>query len=580
MKGAGAGFLAADAADVPGGQDPTEAIALITSTCTGENQTVIDGECADDFVDSSKLPDYSEDLVRPGAPEGACFPTGRCFVDARKVEVDLAACTATVRGDVAKLNLALVTPDTGECLGEGRCLVPLDRGLSGWTVKGGAKPEGGAVVALAKGLCRKVSGGTQLVEAYSDLSSCAPKGEANPVCQETGASSVAEAGADTSTPGAQRIVALDGPIAVALAEIAAGAARLVVIGPRGVFSYAVPAGDDAVDHQLASIAVGGVSATAGRVVVTDRATGRAWYATALPNFTPRFPLGDAGGVLNAGTYVYPSLIWATGGSNGLLRYEDAENPQVSYIVPGDFTAVAPLAGYLGEGVLAGTATGKLFYCALGECGFPVILPGAVQSVAVYRTIGAAMAGEDVVILTEPNLTSKLPRQSITVAAGSPPHGMAIVPASGDKACLYFTDNDGKVQWVLVDFAGKLSTVEVLQAGPRPALGLAADGQFVYWTVGAAASAGGGIYRAPVPDLCRVPVGDAGGGGLDAGAGSVDGGLVDASVDAGVFVANLVKDGLETDVDCGGPVAPKCGSGKACLLPTDCVSLDCVATICM
>lgn len=50
----------------------------------------------------------------------------------------------------------------------------------------------------------------------------------------------------------------------------------------------------------------------------------------------------------------------------------------------------------------------------------------------------------------------------------------------------------------------------------------------------------------------------------------------------------VRNGQETDVDCGGPTCPACGSGDHCLLARDCQSLDCanaaaeggVAGICM
>jgi hypothetical protein len=31
----------------------------------------------------------------------------------------------------------------------------------------------------------------------------------------------------------------------------------------------------------------------------------------------------------------------------------------------------------------------------------------------------------------------------------------------------------------------------------------------------------------------------------------------------------VKNGQETDVDCGGPAAPKCAEGKMCLVDSDC-----------
>lgn len=43
--------------------------------------------------------------------------------------------------------------------------------------------------------------------------------------------------------------------------------------------------------------------------------------------------------------------------------------------------------------------------------------------------------------------------------------------------------------------------------------------------------------------------------------------------------NGKQDGLETDVDCGGPLCERCAAGKACVLPTDCSSNDCESSIC-
>jgi len=44
-----------------------------------------------------------------------------------------------------------------------------------------------------------------------------------------------------------------------------------------------------------------------------------------------------------------------------------------------------------------------------------------------------------------------------------------------------------------------------------------------------------------------------------------------------YRGNGVKDNGETDVDCGGPVAPKCGDGKSCLTADDCASAACDPT---
>jgi hypothetical protein len=38
----------------------------------------------------------------------------------------------------------------------------------------------------------------------------------------------------------------------------------------------------------------------------------------------------------------------------------------------------------------------------------------------------------------------------------------------------------------------------------------------------------------------------------------------------------VKNGTETDIDCGGPTCGGCGDNKVCVAPTDCKSLVCSA----
>ncbi|MFO0667281.1 MAG: fibrinogen-like YCDxxxxGGGW domain-containing protein [Polyangiaceae bacterium] len=45
-------------------------------------------------------------------------------------------------------------------------------------------------------------------------------------------------------------------------------------------------------------------------------------------------------------------------------------------------------------------------------------------------------------------------------------------------------------------------------------------------------------------------------------------------------ADTVKNGTETDVDCGGACATKCADNKACLVPADCVSTVCTANKCI
>jgi hypothetical protein len=43
--------------------------------------------------------------------------------------------------------------------------------------------------------------------------------------------------------------------------------------------------------------------------------------------------------------------------------------------------------------------------------------------------------------------------------------------------------------------------------------------------------------------------------------------------------NMVKDGEETDIDCGGPIAPACAPTKGCKVGADCQSLICTLGVC-
>jgi len=39
-------------------------------------------------------------------------------------------------------------------------------------------------------------------------------------------------------------------------------------------------------------------------------------------------------------------------------------------------------------------------------------------------------------------------------------------------------------------------------------------------------------------------------------------------------SDMIKDGLETDIDCGGGQCPKCTNNKACMQNSDCTSDNC------
>ncbi|MCA9586611.1 MAG: hypothetical protein KC657_14745 [Myxococcales bacterium] len=99
---------------------------------------------------------------------------------------------------------------------------------------------------------------------------------------------------------------------------------------------------------------------------------------------------------------------------------------------------------------------------------------------------------------------------------------------------------------------------------------------------------GGPITVPVGTACTVD-GECGGGRCVSGACVPGAACTDDSACAGSKCVNGgcvplsatdgVKNGDETDVDCGGSVAPRCGDGKACGGATDCASKVCVGGVC-
>jgi hypothetical protein len=104
------------------------------------------------------------------------------------------------------------------------------------------------------------------------------------------------------------------------------------------------------------------------------------------------------------------------------------------------------------------------------------------------------------------------------------------------------------------------------------------------TPSASPDAGAGADAAPTPDAGGMMSGDSGStkDGSAADAEAVDGGNgpLDSGVDAnGPNATNGIRDGDETDVDCGGTSAPACKDTKVCLLARDCVSKVCTTGSC-
>jgi hypothetical protein len=59
-----------------------------------------------------------------------------------------------------------------------------------------------------------------------------------------------------------------------------------------------------------------------------------------------------------------------------------------------------------------------------------------------------------------------------------------------------------------------------------------------------------------------------------GIGSLDGGRAGDGATASPGCSNGIKDGAETDKDCGGGQCPACTGGQACVADSDCDSGSC------
>ena len=187
-----------------------------------QNQTIIDGECKDNYVDPETLPDFDGGGLGDSTDQGTCFDLAKCFAgavgvgegegggmvqpapdagtappdgdagrgeefDAGKgfkfkdygirpsaVTLDRGTCSLQLNGaNASRLNLALITPETGECVRPGECYVPIDRGAGGW------KEENGRVQ-LPTFVCKLLNKDKLRLATSTEV--CAAKEESNPIC--------------------------------------------------------------------------------------------------------------------------------------------------------------------------------------------------------------------------------------------------------------------------------------------------------------------------------------------------------------------------------------------------------------
>lgn len=174
----------------------SDGFSRLTSACP-DGQTFIEGECADAHVDGDSLPDYVEkDLFGGGgaAGGGRCFDAAICFAARTPVKLDMTSCTGTIDGvdpNDPSLSLAVALSSgagAGECLADGTCVVPIDKGLV-WKVSGSS-------LALPRALCNRIAAGK--ASGVVATTACSSKDATTPLC---GPASAVSAGSSSGTDG-------------------------------------------------------------------------------------------------------------------------------------------------------------------------------------------------------------------------------------------------------------------------------------------------------------------------------------------------------------------------------------------
>ncbi len=149
-----------------------------------DNKTSVNGACVSSTVDSTMLPDYTQEAVYgPGGlqPNGApvtCFDVQTCFASAMPVAgLSLSQCTFPLPAGAnpATYNLALATPTTGACVGP-NCFVPLVNDVKdgSWSIVNGT-------VHLLPGVCVKMM--TMGAALYQAEGTCPAQTLSDPVCE-------------------------------------------------------------------------------------------------------------------------------------------------------------------------------------------------------------------------------------------------------------------------------------------------------------------------------------------------------------------------------------------------------------
>jgi hypothetical protein len=572
-----------------------------------QDDTIINGECHDSYIDPASLPDFdAAELGDSTGQTGACFDLAKCFagavdtgqgaggndggtgpVDAGSGGADSSApaldagpkpfkdfrpaavvfdsntCTIQLNGaDPARLNIAIVTPDTGECVRAGECYVPLDRGAAGW------QDDGAGRVQLPSYLCKFLTAKGLHLATSSDV--CAAKLESNPICTP-------KAGDDA---GIVPVPDAGGPNAVfGIPEDFASAVTLfgptLFFGSQSRQGFVDVTNPSAKPQPITGIATPGSARLPWRFGVGPG-------GVALANGTTTGYLLGPQGQSQPITFTAPIIdvaaldvrfTWASMQASQLPSFFIAPPLpvfQAEIQVP-VVTAVA--ATPFKDHILVGDGTGVVQLCKpeLMQCGEPSVANGArVDSMVINSpTGGYALTGNGIYSVTVDGTAGTTSTRSVVADVASFagivdgasyfPHGVA---ASG--SCLVYSSAKG-LEYFVEKSAGTISPPQTLVAAKanQPILGVAigpdpTGGAAAYYTVfaqrdPAGGNSAGGIYRVKLPMEC-------------AGAGAPDGGTAtDAGADAGPV--------------CGPANCPGCCNLGACIVNTGNTACGLAGTVC-
>jgi hypothetical protein len=381
----------------------SDGFTKLKSTCAGTDQTTIDGACVDAHIDGESLPDYHDaDVFGGGSADGTggtCFDVKACFAStAAPIALDdMIGCTTTLRDgrdpNDPKLSFAVALKEdaagaassTGECLGNGTCLVPLDKGTS-WTVQGNA-------IHFTSGLCRRMRDAGALVQGIVTSFGCASKVDAIPACGP--ASAVGSGNAthpDGGTPpigtgdfelpdtalsesGPNAVIALGTEILVARA----GARTALPVQDPGLWGYNYTAGSGApaiVSHWSPSpppnaqpLYAMAIRPGGGHVLLSDSANGTLIDCQTQPvpwvcNEIPLSP-GDGVAVTVSSAHAYVSIAGTNAGP-GLSVYDfmvSSVRLLVNTMLPmAKVRALASSSGVTQGFVYVGYADGSVYRC--------------------------------------------------------------------------------------------------------------------------------------------------------------------------------------------------------------------------